>query len=88
MSGGTTLGTQKNGFNASYYFNQEMGNLRCNGSTIKSVSPISGGDTITIDIDFMSQKAYFFKNRELIGFIESVQIQEGKVHFRGISKLI
>ncbi len=66
ISGGTTLGSQVNGINASYFW-QDTGirRLQMFGEAKKDVHPLVKGDLVSVAVNFKLQRIYFYRNKDL-----------------------
>ena len=82
VSGGTTLGSQITGINASYFWqNNGIQRLQMNGEEKIRVSQLGPGDKVGICVNFMEQTIFFYKNCKLEGKIKCLnnKLEDGKV---------
>lgn len=83
LNGSRTLGNQRKGFNASYFWQQNRShNLQTYGEKSKSVSPFQDNDIIGIRVDFDEQSVSYYRNGVLEGTVLASRrkMEEGKVY--------
>lgn len=79
---GNTLGTQTNGPNSSYFWQQNgFHRLQMNGEEPENAKPIHVGDFISVLVDFDFQVIRYYKNDELAGsiFCKKNKLKEGEI---------